>query len=274
MAGSIASHLARRLGRLKRVRPADIAYPGGAVSFSFDDFPRSALTTGGAILEKYAARGTYYAALGLAGGDSNVGPIAEREEMREAHRRGHELACHTYSHLDCSRASAAQILAELRRSAEAMAELLDGREPANFAYPFGRYLSPGKRLVASRFDSCRGTMGGINQRRSDLADLCATRVYAPHFNEDAMRRLIDRACAIDGWLIFYTHDVSEAPSRFGCTPRQWEGIVAYAAERAAVLPVCDVLARLPARSHVGAANGDQRLRQPEQALANQLGAGE
>jgi len=106
MAGSIASHVARRMGRLRRLRPIDIAVQGGAVSFSFDDFPKSALATGGAILEKYGVRGTYYAAVGLAGTTGNVGPIADRAEMREAHQRGHELACHTYSHLDCSRASA------------------------------------------------------------------------------------------------------------------------------------------------------------------------
>jgi peptidoglycan/xylan/chitin deacetylase (PgdA/CDA1 family) len=274
MAGSIASHLARRMGRLRRVRAADIACEGGAVSFSFDDFPKSALATGGAILEKYGVRGTYYAALGIAGSDGNVGPIAELGEMHEAHQRGHELACHTYSHLDCSRASTPEILTEIRRNADAMATLIDGFVVRNFAYPFGRYLGPAKHLVAPRFDSCRGTTGGINHRRTDLADLRASRVYAPSFSESAMRRLIDRTCNLGGWLIFYTHDVSESPSRFGCTPRQWETIVAYAAERTAVLPVREVLARLAAQSRSRASDGDQRFRQPEQALAHQFGVGE
>ena len=268
MAGSIASHIARRLGRLRRLRPANLAYRGGAVSFSFDDFPKSALATGGAILEKYGLRGTYYAALGLAGSDGNVGPIAELAEMREAHQRGHELACHTYSHLDCSRASAPDILAEIRRNADAMAALLDGFEANNFAYPFGRYLTPAKRLVGPRFDSCRGTSDGINHRNADLADLRAVRVYAPLFSEPEMRRWIDRACELDGWLIFYTHDVIETPSRFGCTPRQWESIVAYAAERTAVLPVCEVLARIPS-----AAADAQHARPASHLIANETGTG-
>jgi len=274
MAGSIASHVARRMGRLRRVRPVDIAYQGGVVSFSFDDFPKSALATGGAILEKYGLHGTYYAALGLAGTSGNVGPIAELGEMREAHQRGHELACHTWAHLDCSRASAPDILSELHRNAEAMAALLDGFAAKNFAYPFGRYLGPAKRLLAPRFDSCRGTSDGINHRGSDLADLRGTRVYAPQFSERAMRRLIDRTCKLGGWLIFYTHDVADSPSRFGCTPRQWESVVAYAAERAAVLPVREVLARLPAGSPRRAADNHQPFRRSEQTLANQLAAGE
>jgi len=268
MAGSIASHVARRMGRLRRLRPIDIAVQGGAVSFSFDDFPKSALATGGAILEKYGVRGTYYAAVGLAGTTGNVGPIADRAEMREAHQRGHELACHTYTHLDCSRAKAPAILAEIRRNSDALAELTDGSMPGNFAYPFGRYVGAAKRLVAPRFDSCRGTADGINHRRADLADLRGTRIYAPQFDENAVRRLIDRACNEGGWVIFYTHDVTDSPSRFGCTPRQWESVVAYAAERAAVLPVCGVLARLAAGSR--SSEVDQRFCQPGEAFANRL----
>src|SRR2546429_5422660 len=40
---------------------------GPVVSFSFDDFPRTAYTVGGAILKRLEVRGTYYAAPGLMG---------------------------------------------------------------------------------------------------------------------------------------------------------------------------------------------------------------
>jgi hypothetical protein len=30
-----------------------------------------------------------------------------------------------------------------------------------------------------------------------------------------------------GWLILYTHDVAEEPSAFGCTPGDFERLVAY-----------------------------------------------
>jgi peptidoglycan/xylan/chitin deacetylase (PgdA/CDA1 family) len=244
MRGSIASHVARRVGRLWRVRPRRIAWPGGAISFSFDDFPISALETGGAILEKYAARGTYYTALGLAGSEGNQGPIADLDHIRAAHQRGHELACHGYAHLDYSRTRMLQIIDDLSRNAEAFSSLLEGFGPRNFAYPFGRYLLPAKRLLAPRFDSCRGTSGGSNHGLVDFGDLRGTRIYAPQFNERAMRGLIDRNRAMGGWIIFYTHDVTDTPSPYGCTPAQLEAVVAYAAERATVLPVRDVLANL------------------------------
>jgi peptidoglycan/xylan/chitin deacetylase (PgdA/CDA1 family) len=243
MNGSIASHVARRLGRLMRVRPATIKWPGGAVSFSFDDFPKNAAETGGAILEKHGVRGTYYVALGMAGTIGNQGPIAELSQIRDTHQRGHELACHTFSHLDCSRASTAEISDDLKRNADGFAELL-GFAPSNFAYPYGRYLLPAKRLVAPRFHSCRGTMGGSNCGTVDLADLRGTAIYAPHYDERALQQLIARNRDAGGWLIFYTHDVDAAPSPYGCTPRQLEVLVADAVELSTVLPVRDVLAGL------------------------------
>lgn len=243
MNGSIASHVARRVGRYMRARPGHMNWPGGVVSFTFDDFPKSAIENGGSILEKHGVRGTYYVSLGLAGSDGKQGPIAELPQIGETHQRGHELACHTYSHLDCSRATAAEIVDDLRRNSEVFAELL-GLAPSNFAYPFGRYLLPAKRLVAPMFASCRGTMGGSNCGTVDLADLRGTKIYAPHYDESALRRLIDRNRDAGGWVIFYTHDVGDSPSPYGCTPRQLEAIVGYAVEHAAVLPVRDVLAGL------------------------------
>src|SRR5665213_1977866 len=97
MRGSIASHIARKIGRLWRARPHHVEWKGGAVSFTFDDFPVNALEAGGAILEKHGFRGTYYTALGLAGTMGNQGPVATLEQIRETAERGHELACHGYA---------------------------------------------------------------------------------------------------------------------------------------------------------------------------------
>src|SRR2546422_6309977 len=68
------------------------------VSFTFDDFPRSALRCGGAILKKYGFRGTYYAALGLMGQHAPVGEIFSLQDLRDLLAEGHELGCHTYGH--------------------------------------------------------------------------------------------------------------------------------------------------------------------------------
>jgi hypothetical protein len=60
----------------------------------------------------------------------------------------------------------------------------------------------------------------------------------------ALRARIDEARDRNGWVIFYTHDVSEDPSEWGCTPAQLEAVVDHAAQRLPILPVRDVAARV------------------------------
>jgi peptidoglycan/xylan/chitin deacetylase (PgdA/CDA1 family) len=240
---SLPARLVREFGGFLCTRPARIAWPGGVVSFTFDDFPRSAWVNGGAILEEYDRRGTYYAAMGLAGTASDLGPMFEIDDLREAHARGHEIACHTYGHRDCARLPAAAIAAEIDQNEAALAQIL-GAPSANFAYPFGGVSLAAKSALARRFVSCRGTGRGLNRGVADLADLFATNLYSRDFDRGRLCQLIEDAQAENAWLIFYTHDVADAPSPFGCTPAQFRSIVAYAAENVPVLPVHDVLAGL------------------------------
>ena len=56
------------------------------------------------------------------------------------------------------------------------------------------------------------------------------------------RQLIDRNAEEKGWLIFYTHDVCESPSRYGCTPEDFREVVSYAVSSGArVMPVRDAV---------------------------------
>jgi peptidoglycan/xylan/chitin deacetylase (PgdA/CDA1 family) len=241
---TLAARLARELGGLLSTRRAKIDWPGGVVSFTFDDFPHSAWENGGAILEKYDRRGTYYAAMGLAGLTNNLGPMFEPDDLRAAHARGHEIACHTFAHRDCARLPASEIVAETEQNAATLAGLLDGAAIDNFAYPFGGVSLSAKQALAGRFTSCRGTGRGINQGSVDLADLLSTSLYDQNFDRERLCQLIDDAQARSGWVIFYTHDVADRPSPFGCTPAQFQSILAYAVENMPVLPVREVLAGL------------------------------
>jgi peptidoglycan/xylan/chitin deacetylase (PgdA/CDA1 family) len=249
MASTLPIRLLRRLSRyglgsLGYAKPAPIAWPGGAVSFTFDDFPRSALAAGGAVLERHGRRGTYYTALGLAGGDGELGPMLQADDVVEAHQRGHEIACHTFRHLNCSTTATAAILGDIAKNTAVLADLLDGFAAVNFAYPYGELSLAARRALAPRFRSCRGIVQGFNSGLSDLADLRSTRIHARSYDRQRFRDLIERNRAAGGWLIFYTHDVAETPSRYGCTPTQLDQIVGYAVDRSTVLPVRDVLSRL------------------------------
>ena len=252
MRSSISALIARKIGGFMRTRPADVCWPGGVASFTFDDFPRSALTVGGAILENHGARGTYYTAMKFAGGGNHLGPMFDLADLAAAQGAGHEIACHTHSHLDCRYASGTQIAAEIDENAQALGAVLTPA-PTSFAYPYGAISLTAKRLLARRFATCRGTGEGINAGATDLADLLVVTLYAHRFDEPALQARIDEAQTRNGWIIFYTHDICEQPSEWGCTPAQLEAVVGYAAQRLPVLPVRDVAVRLSGGRSVRAA---------------------
>ena len=58
----LAMHLRVDLFRLRNSTPM--------VSFTFDDLPKSAVTTGAGMLEAHGARGTFYVAGSLVGADA------------------------------------------------------------------------------------------------------------------------------------------------------------------------------------------------------------
>jgi peptidoglycan/xylan/chitin deacetylase (PgdA/CDA1 family) len=231
-------------GTTQHVRPVRIDWAGGVVSFTFDDFPKSALSVGGALLTKHGSRGTYYVSLGKLGTEAPVGLLCEIDEVRAAHRDGHEVACHTWSHLNCKLASTEEILKDVDTNAEAFATALDGYAPINFAFPFGAISPNAKSVLAPRFSSCRGIQYGTNSGAVDLASLASTHVYARDFDAAALCALIDRNRELGGWLIFYTHDVTETPSLYGCTPAQLETLIAHAAAQSEILSVRDVMSRM------------------------------
>src|SRR6266498_913328 len=100
-----ASYLARarhRLGveetRLLFRRRLAVRTALPLVSFTFDDFPRSAFLEAASILRRYRILGTYYVSLGLMGKQSHLGPMFQAEDLKELARLGHELGCHTFGH--------------------------------------------------------------------------------------------------------------------------------------------------------------------------------
>lgn len=204
-----------------QIAPAKQRLPeGGFVSFTFDDFPTSAARDGASSIESFGARATFYASMSMTRPD-DVARVAEH---------GHEVGCHTYSHLDCFRASDVEIEADLARNAAAMERALGVRAPVlrHFAYPFGRLRPRHKRLLASRFVTQRSIFPGVHRTEVDLSLVRANRLYASPLSLWRARRLVDHVARRGGWVVFFTHDVSERPTRWGARQRD----LAEIAERA------------------------------------------
>jgi peptidoglycan/xylan/chitin deacetylase (PgdA/CDA1 family) len=235
--------------RLAQARRIDASSRHGMVSFTFDDFPRSALATGGSILAARRLAGTYYTAAGLADSAGPMGPMFSASDLAVCARDGHEIGAHTFAHIGVAGLATRDLLSDIERSNRALAPFA----PRNFSYPMGRTDLTVAAVLGRYFDSCRGIEAGLNGAATDLNFLKAVALYAQQPAE-LFLDYIAEARRQGAWLIFYTHDVSDSPSPFGCSITLFEQIVAAAQRSGAqVAPVRDCLAELPAPREIAGA---------------------
>jgi len=239
---SLKGKMRRRWARMVHRRPLESTVDRPFVSISFDDAPVSAATVGAEILQSNGARGTYYVCAGLDDQPGHMGDYADRTVYADLSVRGHEIACHTFSHLDCGKASAIDIVDDIDRNSAALADV--ALETTHFAYPYGDVSPDAKNALESRFGSLRALHPGLIRRGSDLNQMPAVGIEGSG-GEAHAERWIDKALAQSAWLILYTHDVREQPSDWGCRPDVLDRLIRRAtAGGAEIAPVGTVLRRL------------------------------
>jgi len=232
----------RRAARHYRSKPFAMGNSAPVVSFTFDDVPASAYSNGAPVLDECGVRGTFYVASGTCGTMDDHWRVIEREQVRALYDSGHEIGCHTFSHVAVDRLGAPDLEEECRRNQELLRELCPGIAMTNFCYPFGRTSLPAKLRLERWFDSCRGIYEGVNSGTIDLALLKVIELYDRTLTREKLVRALRQTRERNGWLIFYTHDVAEAPSSIGCTPRLLRATIeTVQAESMQCLPVRDAL---------------------------------
>ncbi|MGH9405263.1 MAG: polysaccharide deacetylase family protein [Terriglobia bacterium] len=232
--GKVQTLSARYLFR----RPFSVRTDAPIISFTFDDFPRSAFLEGARILERFGVRGTYYAALGLMGKTGPPGPMFHLEDLEELREQSHELGCHTFGHCHSWNTPPEVFEKSVVENRIAFGKVLPGASLRTLAYPISDPRPGTKRRVSKHFVCCRGGGQTFNAGITDLNNLHAFFLEKTRGNAAPVKGLIDRNCRELGWLIFATHDVCESPSPYGCTPRFFEEVVEYAANSGAlILPV-------------------------------------
>ncbi|MEO6340914.1 MAG: polysaccharide deacetylase family protein, partial [Caulobacteraceae bacterium] len=142
-------------------------------SFTFDDFPRSAWTIGGPILARYGARATYYPAGVFCGRIEDGIDYFDRDDLIACAAAGHEIGCHTYSHLRGAKTASKALTGDVTRNADFLRDALGDMPPASFAYPFGEVTPRTKLLLSEMFPVSRGIRPGVNAGVIDLAQLKA-----------------------------------------------------------------------------------------------------
>lgn len=212
------------------------------ISFTFDDFPQSALHVGGAILKESRLCGTYYVSLGLLDTDAPAGRLCTSEDVKATIREGHELGCHTYFHCHSWNTSSEEYERSLTLNQAALSKLAPGASFRSFSYPIALPRPSVKRICGKYFISCRGGGQVANVGSADLNQLSAFFLEKANGDFRPIREIIEENHRAKGWLIFATHDVSSRPSPYGCTPEFFRDVVNYAGDSGArILPVADAL---------------------------------
>lgn len=235
-----------------------LAIDGGRafISFTFDDFPRTAFLVGGSILERHGRTGTYYVSLDLAGKQDVSGPMFATSDLAELREQGHELGCHTFSHCDSSEVPASVFWDSVVSNQRALDGLFSGASFRTFSFPKSAPRARTKQIVGGRFECCRGGGQTFNAGVADLNYLRAYFLEQARGDLSTVRHVIDQNREAKGWLIFATHDVCKNPSPYGCTPEFFDAVVHYAVDSGAnIMPVVRVLERLRKPEDVSRSKG-------------------
>jgi peptidoglycan/xylan/chitin deacetylase (PgdA/CDA1 family) len=200
---------------------------------------------GGRILQGFGLRGTYYASFGLMNTTTPSGQMFSVEDVKSLVDDGSELGCHTFDHCNSWRTEPTIFEGSIIRNRRALEKILPGVSFRTLSYPIAEPRPLIKRKVSRYFLCCRSGGPSPNLGTIDLNALGACFLEQNRNNPEALKDLIDRNCRERGWLIFVTHDISNSPTPYGCTPRLFEDIVGYAVSSGArILPVAQALMTL------------------------------
>ena len=231
-----------RLSRYLFKAPFRLRNTQPIVSFTFDDFPQSAVATGVPLLDRYNAKATFYVAGEMVDKWSGHWQGVSESDIVDLHRRGHEIACHTFSHVRTTDLDAATLAEEIDKNSRYLLGLDPSIRIENFAYPYGLGAVWRKTQLGKTFRSARGIIPGVNSGVVDLHYLRSTPLIDCNIDNDGIDRAFDELVASNGWLIFYGHDVADEPSPYGCTPALLRHALEAATKRnVAIMTVAEAL---------------------------------
>ena len=226
---ALQARVSNRLSRYFSVTPFRLRNERPMVSFTFDDFPESAATDGVSILDQYDAKATFYVSGSLVDKPDEHWQGVSAGDIVQLHRRGHEIACHTFSHQPATELDATRMADEVEQNRDYLRGLDPSIQIDNFAYPYGLGSVWRKAQLARTFRSSRGIVPGVNSGVVDLQYLRSTPLIDRDIDRESIDRAFDKLVDTNGWLIFYGHDVTANPSPYGCTP----SLLRYALDAAA-----------------------------------------
>lgn len=244
--GSKLRHVHERVSekavRALPVSTLDVRCTHPLVSFTFDDVPDTALTEGARILEDHGVRGTFYIAGDLLGRQEPDRTLISAEGCKQLAKAGHEIGCHTFAHRAVHTLDRHELEHDLDRNSSLLRGFDGVTDKRNFAYPYNQGSLRHRHVFADRFTTARGGGDRINRGRVNRSYLWGMEIRQPEADALALVHQIDAVVAQPGWLVFFTHDISDTPTPYGCSPATFSKLVHHAVSSGClVLPVRDAL---------------------------------
>ncbi len=234
---SIFSKMSRKMTPFFACRTLKFKLDRPIVSFTFDDFPRTAVKNGAKVLEAENWKATFYVSAGLEGAKNHHGQNFYASDLPILENKGHEIAGHTFSHIDCTEGSNTSVLDDIRRNQKALKSMGVNNSIEHFAFPYGATNPKLKTLLSKEFKTLRGIKTGMHIGSADLNGLRSSGIYS----DETLTPLLANIASLKNrpsWLTVFAHDICENPSKWGCTPRDFIKVVdAVKQSGALVLPI-------------------------------------
>lgn len=184
----------------------------GAVSFTYDDARESQIPNLIPQLDSLGLKATFFIAA------ANVGDFTERlDDWMQVSRDGHELANHTYNHVNVTDANAA---ASIKEMADYLRALDSTILSLTFAYPNCNLPgTAGKDGVSAENFIARGcgnTSYAWGTQPTDWMDVRGL-ILQPN-NVNTAINLINTAQSQNRWAVMIVHDVTPSPDQYSVTP--------------------------------------------------------
>lgn len=176
------------------------------VSITFDDGWQSVYDRAVPLLNKHGFRSTQY----VNASSIETPNFMTAAEVQQLHAAGHEIAAHSYEHVDLTSIGTDRLDDQVRKSEEALAAA--GLATDDLAPPYGRSDPQVDWYASKYFDIVRGTDDGINTRQNleplDLKVFYVTDQTTP----DTLAEALAETSRVNGWLILVYHQIATPES--------------------------------------------------------------
>ena len=102
---SLPAKINRRLIPFRAKRNLSLKLDNPLISLTFDDCPKSVVDNALPLIEQEGWQATLYMSMGLCGTTNHLGLHMSESDVTAAHANGHEIADHTFSHIDVTTVS-------------------------------------------------------------------------------------------------------------------------------------------------------------------------